>query len=54
MFKYDQAIVTYNEALEIVDPNSELWSGIISNLAGKYCSLVLLVQLFYVKSRYSS
>lgn len=34
--KYDQAIAAYNAALEIVDANSQLWSDIISNLAGKY------------------
>jgi hypothetical protein len=35
-FKYDQAILSYNEALQIVDTNSHLWSDIISNLAGIY------------------
>ncbi|CAF1372054.1 unnamed protein product [Adineta steineri] len=30
---YDEAILAYNKALEIVDTNSNLWSDIISNLA---------------------
>jgi tetratricopeptide (TPR) repeat protein len=38
--KYDQAIAAYNDALEIVDTNSELWSDIISNLAGNYLLLI--------------
>jgi hypothetical protein len=33
-FQYDQAISSYNEALEIVDTNSNLWSEIVANLAG--------------------
>jgi hypothetical protein len=33
--KYDQAITAYNEALQIVDTDSNLWSDIISNLAGE-------------------
>jgi Tfp pilus assembly protein PilF len=35
-FQYDQAILSYNEALQIVDTHSNLWSDIISNLAGIY------------------
>ncbi|CAF2977923.1 unnamed protein product [Rotaria socialis] len=31
--EYDQAISAYNDALEIVDTNSDVWSEIISNLA---------------------
>ncbi|CAF2805021.1 unnamed protein product [Rotaria sp. Silwood2] len=31
--EYDQAISAYNNALEIVDTNSDVWSEIISNLA---------------------
>jgi len=37
--KYDQAISAYNNALEIVDTHSDLWSDIISNLAGNFRSL---------------
>lgn len=32
--KYDQALSAYNKAFEIVDGHSDLWSEIISNLAG--------------------
>jgi len=45
--KYDQAITAYNEALQIVDPDSILWSDIISNLAGEYICLVLLLLLIH-------
>jgi tetratricopeptide (TPR) repeat protein len=51
--KYDQAISAYNNALEIVDVDSDLWSDIISNLAGKYYFSSFSLKLFSI-FRYSS
>ena len=35
LFKYNEAIEIYTKALDVVDDHSELWSDIVSNLAGK-------------------
>jgi len=51
--KYDQAISAYNNALEIVDVRSDLWSDIISNLAGNFLSIYILNKLIKI-FRYSS
>ena len=53
VFQYDQAISAYNEALENVDVHSNLWSEIISNLAGRVeTSLLWLDSILW--SRYPS